>query len=93
MFWYKRIKDLRIDNDLTKSELAKQLDISPRTITRYENGESEPTISVLIKMSLIFGVSVDYICCIKNETTITEVSTKEELTKLSDQLQCIIKRM
>ena len=67
MYWNKRIKDLREDNDLTKQELADKLDISERTLTRYETGESEPTISVLIKMSLIFNVSLDYICCIKDE--------------------------
>lgn len=49
MLWYKRIRDLRIDNDLTKTELANKLDISERTLARYETGESEPTISVLIK--------------------------------------------
>ena len=59
MYWNKRIKDLREDNDLTKQELADKLDISERTLTRYETGESEPTISVLIKMSLIFNVSLD----------------------------------
>ena len=58
MLWYKRIRDLRIDNDLTKTELANKLDISERTLARYETGESEPTISVLIKMSHIFDVSM-----------------------------------
>lgn len=42
MLWYKRIRDLRIDNDLTKTELANKLDISERTLARYETGESEP---------------------------------------------------
>lgn len=65
MYWNKRIKDLREDNDLTKQELADKLDISERTLTRYETGESEPTISVLIKMSLIFNVSLDYIFALK----------------------------
>ena len=93
MYWNKRIKDLREDNDLTKQELADKLDISERTLTRYETGESEPTISVLIKMSHIFDVSIDYICCIKDETFITEVSTKEELVKISENLISIIKRI
>lgn len=39
MYWNKRIKDLREDNDLTKQELADKLDISERTLTRYETGE------------------------------------------------------
>lgn len=93
MLWYKRIRDLRIDNDLTKTELADKLDISERTLARYETGESEPTISVLIKMSHIFDVSIDYICCIKDETFITEAGTKEELIKISENLISIIKRI
>ena len=93
MLWYKRIRDLRIDNDLTKTELANKLDISERTLARYETGESEPTISILIKMSHIFDVSIDYICCIKDETFITEAGTIEELVKISENLINIIKRI
>ena len=87
MYWNKRIKDLREDNDLTKQELADELDISERTLTRYETGESEPTISVLIKMSLIFNVSLDYICCIKDEVAIVEEGTIDKLKKLSKDLE------
>lgn len=38
MSWNKRIKDLRIDHDMGKKELANKLDISERTLTRYESG-------------------------------------------------------
>ena len=103
MYWNKRIKDLREDNDLTKQELADKLDISERTLTRYETGESEPTISVLIKMSHIFDVSIDYICCIKDETFITEASkdevaiveegTIDKLKKLSKDLESIVDKI
>ena len=61
MKWNKRIRDLREDNDLTQEDLASQLGISKRTLLRYESGVSEPTISVLISLSLLFNVSVDYI--------------------------------
>ncbi len=86
MFWNKRIKDLRIDANMTIAELAKKLDISERTLSRYESGISEPTIGVLIKMSLVFDVSVDYICTLKDSQEITEVSTKEKLTAAASQL-------
>lgn len=93
MYWNKRIKDLREDNDLTKQELADKLDISERTLTRYETGESEPTISVLIKMSLIFNVSLDYICCIKYEVAIVEEGTIDKLKKLSKDLESIVDKI
>lgn len=93
MLWYKRIRDLRIDNDLTKTELANKLDISERTLARYETGESEPTISVLIKMSHIFDVSIDYICCIKDEVAIVEEGTFDKLKKLSKDLESIVDKI
>ena len=61
MKWNKRIKDLREDHDMTQDELAQKLGVSKRTLLRYESGESEPSISILISLSLLFNVSIDYI--------------------------------
>ena len=55
MYWYRRIKDLREDLDLSRPELASKLNVSERTLSRYETGESEPTISILIKLSMILS--------------------------------------
>lgn len=49
MSWNKRIRDLRIDHELTKEQLAKLIGVSSRTITRYERGEAEPNLNVLIQ--------------------------------------------
>lgn len=91
MNWSKRIKDLRIDHDMTKKELADKLDISERTLTRYESGISEPTISVLIKLSLLYNVSLDYIVGIKDDETIFTPSVKEELEEINKRLDKIVK--
>lgn len=90
MSWNKRIKDLRIDHDMGKKELADKLDISERTLTRYESGISEPTISVLIK-PLLFNVSIDYIAGIKDEEAILTPSIKEELEAINKRLDKIVK--
>lgn len=93
MNWYRRIKDLRIDNDMSKEDLSHKLGISERTLTRYENGDSEPTISILIKLSLIFNVSIDYLCCIKDQMDIIDSSTKNEIIEQVKQLNKIVKNM
>lgn len=90
MFWNKRIKDLREDNDLTRAQLAKKLDISERTLSRYENGEYEPTIGILIKLSLMFNVSIDYIAGIKDDIEINDRSIIKVI--LSVQLKSSIRR-
>ncbi len=93
MNWCKRITDLRRDNDLTKKELSAKLDISEKTLSRYEAGVCEPTISILIKLSLMFNVSLDYIAGIKDDTTIDTPSIKEELSDIYTKLDKIIKIM
>ena len=58
---YKRIRDLRVDRDLTQQQLAEQLNISQATYSRYENGNLDVPSSVLIKLSEFYNVSIDYI--------------------------------
>lgn len=93
MKWNKRIRDLREDNDLTQEDLASQLGISKRTLLRYESGVSEPTISVLISLSLLFNVSVDYIIGTKDTTEIDEISIKNELDHVIQSLEKIKKEL
>ena len=91
MYWNKRIRDLREDHDMKKFELAEKLDISERTLTRYESGECEPTVSVLIKISLLFDVSVDYILGIKDDPVISTSGVKDELEDIYSKLDKILK--
>lgn len=93
MKWCKRIKDLREDHDMTQDELAEEIGVSKRTLVRYESGSSEPTISVLIKIALLFDVSVDYIIGLKDTTIIETDSIINELDKISLILDKIKKEL
>ena len=55
------IKDLREEKELGVKELAKELDVSFKTIYRWENGAKEPQASNIIKLADFFGVTADYI--------------------------------
>ncbi len=57
----KRLRDLREDSDLTQKTLAEHLHIRQNTYSQYENGQRQIPIDILIKISKIYGVSVDYI--------------------------------
>ena len=89
MRWNKRIKDLREDHDMTQDELADKLGVSKRTLLRYESGTSEPTISILISLSLLFNVSIDYIVGIKDSTVIDEENVKDQLDYLINYIEKI----
>ena len=55
----KNIKMLRKQKHLTQKELADMLGYGYTAISNYENGRNEPSIKDLIKISDIFGISVD----------------------------------
>lgn len=58
---YKRIKDLREDNDLTQEYLGTILNVSQRTYSRYENNERAIPIEIISKLADFYGTSTDYL--------------------------------
>ena len=58
---YRRIRDLREDRDLTQKELSRELNYSQQVYSNYELGQRDIPTDILIKLSLFYNVSVDYI--------------------------------
>ncbi|MCH5303293.1 MAG: helix-turn-helix domain-containing protein [Ruminococcus sp.] len=50
---------LRKEKDLTQVMLAEKLNISNRTVSKWENGDGFPDITILPELSKILGVSAD----------------------------------
>lgn len=55
----KNIAVLRKKNNLTQEELAGKLGVSAQAISKWENDNSCPDISLLPKIADVFGVTVD----------------------------------
>lgn len=53
------IAALRKKSDMTQSELADKLFVTRQAISKYEQGESFPEITVLTSLADIFGVTLD----------------------------------
>ena len=53
------LKILRKKNRITQRELANALHISQTSVSKYERGESEPDLEMVIKMSDYFGGTID----------------------------------
>ncbi len=56
-----RIKELRVKNSLTQSELAQRVGLTYIQIGRYEKGKSSPSADVLGKLADALGVSADFL--------------------------------
>ena len=58
---YKRIRELREDNDLTQRELGGIVGASQRTYAYYESGQRMLPPQVLSDLADFYHVSVDYL--------------------------------
>lgn len=56
-----RLKELRLERNLSQTELAKCLQVSQATIGKWETGDRKPDLESLMKISVFFGVSADYL--------------------------------
>ena len=59
--YFKRIGDLRQDNDLTQQEVANLLHCQREVYRRYEKGTREIPVSYAIMLSRHYDVSLDYL--------------------------------
>ena len=58
---YRRLRDLREDNDFTQQKLAEMIGMSQTGYSKYETGENDIPTQILIKLSRIYNVSIDYL--------------------------------
>ncbi len=66
---YKRLRDMREDNDLKQREIAAHLGCTQVCYSCYEIGRREIPVEMLIKLAEFYGVSVDYLLGLTDEKT------------------------
>lgn len=64
---FQHLEDLRIDNDKTQQEVADYLGCQREVYRRYEKGTRQIPIDFLMKLSLFYEVSIDYLVGFTNE--------------------------
>lgn len=58
---YKRLKILRKNNKFTQKFIAKQLNISISSYSKYETGKNSIPAHVLSILAKFYGTSIDYL--------------------------------
>ena len=64
---YERIRNLRIDADLTQETVAQILGVKQNTYSQYEIGVSRYPIEVLVKLATYYNTSIDYLVGLTDE--------------------------
>ena len=56
-----RLRMLREKREMTQEEMSGMLHVHRSTYTKYEIGETQPSIDTLIRLADLFKVSVDFL--------------------------------
>lgn len=67
MYYYKRLRDLREDNDLTQREIAQLLKTTQQVYSEYEKGIREIPLYKMIILAKYYNVSMDYLTDLSDE--------------------------
>ena len=64
--YYERLRELREDNDLKQSDIARVLGTTQQVYSRYENGINEMPVRHLVTLCRFYGVSADNVLGLDN---------------------------
>ena len=87
----KRIASLRKDKGLKQEDLAQMLGVSGQAVSKWENDQTCPDISLLPQLAKILGVTVDELLSGKQELAPTiQVLPEEQRKNIKDMMLRII---
>lgn len=59
-----KLKSLRETRGMTQLQVANRIGVSKAMVSAYETASKAPSLDVLIRLSRVFGVTVDYLVCV-----------------------------
>ena len=65
--YYRRLRDLREDHDLTQQQLIELLGMHKTTYRNYEQGKREIPFELVIRLAKLYNVSIDFIAELKQK--------------------------
>ena len=79
----RRIARLRLARTATQERLAKELNVSPQAVSKWENDINYPDISLLPDLARFLGVSVDELLSVASASAQESVAAQESATEKS----------
>lgn len=81
------LRALRKEKGLTQEQLAEQLSVSDRTVSRWETGSNMPDLSVLVELADFYDVDIKEIIDGERKSEKMEKETKDTLLKVAEYSQ------
>ncbi|MBP5491443.1 MAG: helix-turn-helix domain-containing protein [Clostridiales bacterium] len=91
------LKELRKEKNITQDQLAEKMNVSRRTVSRWETGSNMPDLDILIDISEFYDVDLKEIFDGKRKEVPMDKETKETVLKVAeysnDEKARIMKRL
>ena len=84
-----RIRFLRKKLKMTQEQMAEQFFIDQTTLSMYECGNRDIPVSILMELSTIYGVSVDYLLCKIDFAVLDDELVRTQTKELIDSLSAV----
>ena len=81
------LKALRKEKELTQEQLAEQLRVSGRTVSRWETGSNMPDIAMLVELAEFYGVSIPEIINGERKSENMDPKAKETAIAMAEYSQ------
>ena len=78
------LKTLRKEKNLTQEALAETLNVSSRTVSRWETGSNMPDISLLVELSEFYQISIPEIIDGERKSEKMNQETKDIAVKMAE---------
>jgi len=86
-----RLQKAREDAGMSQDEVSEKFGFPVRSLTRWENGKADPGIHKLLRLSQLYGVSMDWLAgrtdvrpCIKSGAVLIDSAALRQLEKLAE---------
>lgn len=86
-----RMKQLKLENNITTKELADKLKVARTTVSNWENGNRNPDFDTLKRIASIFNATTDYLLG-KSDIRNQEQSNKQpkQITDVEEAMKVIL---
>ena len=78
------LQELRKENSMTQEQLAEQLGVARRTVSRWETGNNMPDLDILVELSDLYSVDLREILSGERKSENMDQELKETVLQVAD---------
>ena len=88
----KKLKELKAARGLTQEDIARELNVSPFTVQKWEQDKADPNTGTMIKLVELLGTSIDYMLGLSTKQTGKEFLLVDKFNALEEDKQLEVMR-